>query len=164
MSQMLVKHDGAARTAATEVLTFSLGAESYAVPILQVQEIRRFEVPVRLANAAPALRGVLNLRGDVIPVVDLRTHLGLAADVTPATVTVVLHVDGRVFGAVVDAVVDVIELPADVKPPPVFAASGESFVSGIATVAAGDATRTVQVVDLSRLFQHFAGPALALAA
>ncbi len=149
-----------------EVLTFSLGDEHYAVDIQQVQEIRRYESPVRLANASPALRGVLNLRGNIIPVIDLRLHLATPADVTTATVTIVLNIAGQVYGAVVDAVADVVALPASaIKPPPRLATQGADFVEGVATLPAngGTAERTVQLLALHRLFERFIVPTAAVA-
>ena len=150
-----------------EVLTFSLGNEHYAVDIQQVQEIRRYESPVRLANASPSLRGVLNLRGNIVPVIDLRLHLAAPAELTTATVTIVLNIAGQVYGAVVDAVADVVALSAsDIKPPPHLATAGADFVEGIATLPSqgGSPARTVQLLSLTRLFERFITPTARLAA
>lgn len=102
-----------------EYLSFRLGAEEYGIDILKVQEIRSYEAPTRIANAPAFLKGVINLRGVIVPVVDLRVKFACEAEITPITAVVVLSVKGRVVGAVVDSVSDVLELPNElVKPAP----------------------------------------------
>ena len=121
-----------------EFLTFRLGAEEYGIDILKVQEIRSYEVPTRIANAPPFIKGVVNLRGVIVPIVDLRLKLGCdSAEVNGFTVVIVLNVRGRVVGAVVDSVSDVLELSSDaIKPAPEMASSVEaSYITGIGSVA-----------------------------
>jgi purine-binding chemotaxis protein CheW len=136
------RHDGqasAARAHAGEYLTFRLGAEEYGIDILRVQEIRSHEPPTRIANAPAFLKGVVNLRGVIVPIVDLRIKLGCAsAELNAFTVVIVLNVRGRVVGAVVDSVSDVLELSgAQIKPAPELAAGIDArYITGIATVAA----------------------------
>lgn len=123
--------------AAGEYLTFRLGAEEYGIDILKVQEIRSYEPPTRIANVPAFIKGVVNLRGVIVPIVDLRVKLGCErADVNAFTVVIVLNVRGRVVGAVVDSVSDVLELRGDVlKPAPQLASQIDAgFVTGIATV------------------------------
>lgn len=97
-----------------EFLTFRLGSEEYGIDILKVQEIRSYEAPTRIANAPDFLKGVINLRGVIVPIVDLRLKLGCAsAEYSEFTVVIVLNVRGRVVGAVVDSVSDVLELVKD---------------------------------------------------
>jgi purine-binding chemotaxis protein CheW len=127
--------------AARQFLTFDLGEESYGVDILQVQEIRCWSPVTRLPLAPPHVLGVLNLRGSLVPIVDLRLRLGVArADFTPLTVTVVLSVetaDGvRACGLVVDNVSDVVEIaPAALRPPPHLGGGAvHEFVQGLAAV------------------------------
>ncbi|NIC42824.1 chemotaxis protein CheW [Aquabacterium sp. A08] len=129
------------RTAAhnsAEYLTFRLGAEEYGIDILRVQEIRSFEEPTRIANAPPFIKGVVNLRGVIVPVVDLRIKLGCEkVEYNSFTVVIVLNVKGRVVGAVVDSVSDVLELDRDhVKPAPEMGTStvDTAFITGIASV------------------------------
>src|SRR6185369_18058551 len=100
----------------SEFLTFTLGDEEYAIDILKVQEIRGYEPPTMIANAPPFIKGVINLRGIIVPVVDLRIKFNLGKiEYTPFTVVIILNVAGRVVGAVVDAVSDVISLtPAQI--------------------------------------------------
>ena len=128
------------RLAATgEYLTFRLGSEEYGIDILKVQEIRSYEAPTRIANAPDFIKGVVNLRGVIVPIVDLRVKLGCAsAEVNTFTVVIVLNVRNRVVGAVVDSVSDVLELSRDqIRPAPEMtaAAVNTSYITGIATVA-----------------------------
>lgn len=120
-----------------EFLTFRLGAEEYGIDILRVQEIRSYEPPTRLANAPPFIKGVVNLRGVIVPIVDLRVKLGCdGAELTSVTVIIVLNIRSRIVGAIVDSVSDVLELPRDtIRPAPEMTATVDTrFVSGIASV------------------------------
>ena len=119
-----------------EFLTFRLGAEEYGIDILRVQEIRSYEQPTRIANTPEFLRGVVNLRGVIVPIVDLRLKLSCPAEFNAFTVVIVLNVKGRVIGAVVDSVSDVCELGGDaIKPAPAMNSMVDmSFITGIANV------------------------------
>ena len=120
-----------------EFLTFRLGAEEYGIDILKVQEIRSYEQPTRIANTPEFLRGVANLRGVIVPIVDLRIKLGCdTAEYNSFTVVIVLNVKGRVVGAVVDSVSDVLALDAQtIKPAPEMnSAVDTSFITGIGSV------------------------------
>jgi len=122
-----------------EYLTFRLGAEEYGIDILRVQEIRSYEPPTRIANAPNFIKGVVNLRGVIVPIVDLRLKLGCdSAEYNAFTVVIVLTVKGRVVGAVVDSVSDVLELSADaLRPAPELSAGSvdTSYITGIGSVA-----------------------------
>ena len=121
-----------------EYLTFRLGAEEYGIDILRVQEIRSYEEPTRIANAPHFIKGVVNLRGVIVPVVDLRMKLGCEkVEYNGFTVVIVLNVHGRVVGAVVDSVSDVIELGGEqIRPAPEMNTSVDTtFITGIASVA-----------------------------
>jgi purine-binding chemotaxis protein CheW len=151
---------GAARSAASsgEFLTFRLGAEEYGIDILRVQEIRSYEAPTRIANAPPYIKGVVNLRGVIVPIIDLRLKLGCAeAEYNGFTVVIVLNVRGRVVGTVVDSVSDVLELDGgQIKPAPELHSNiSASFITGIGTVsgAAGSAAaeRMLILVDIESL-------------
>ncbi|WP_068176637.1 chemotaxis protein CheW [Hydrogenophaga taeniospiralis] len=127
----------AATAKKAEFLTFRLGAEEYGIDILRVQEIRSFEEPTRIANAPSFIKGVVNLRGVIVPVVDLRIKLGCEkVEYNSFTVVIVLNVQGRVVGAVVDSVSDVLELSSDlIKPAPEMNTTVDtSFITGIASV------------------------------
>jgi purine-binding chemotaxis protein CheW len=122
-----------------EYLTFRLGGEEYGIDILRVQEIRSYEPPTRIANAPAFIKGVVNLRGVIVPIVDLRLKLGCdSAEYNAFTVVIVLTVKGRVVGAVVDSVSDVLELSADsLRPAPELSAGSvdTSYITGIGSVA-----------------------------
>ena len=97
---------GGGSKATSEYLTFRLGAEEYGIDILRVQEIRSYEEPTRIANSPNFIKGVVNLRGVIVPVVDLRIKLGCeSVEYNGFTVVIVLNVAGRVVGAhVTDAI------------------------------------------------------------
>jgi purine-binding chemotaxis protein CheW len=105
-----------------EFLAFKLGAEEYGIDILRVQEIRSFEQPTRIANAPAHVLGVVNLRGTIVPIVDMRVRFNLEQTAYDAfTVVIVLHIGQRVVGMVVDGVSDVIMLSAEqLRPVPEF--------------------------------------------
>ncbi|MGQ3052709.1 MAG: chemotaxis protein CheW [Roseateles sp.] len=121
-----------------EYLTFRLGSEEYGIDILKVQEIRSYEQPTRIANAPDFIKGVVNLRGVIVPIVDLRLKLNCpTAEYNSFTVVIVLNVKNRVVGAVVDSVSDVLELSRDaIKPAPELSAASvdTSFITGIGSV------------------------------
>ena len=128
---------GAQQGAHAEFLTFRLGAEEYGIDILRVQEIRSYEEPTRIANAPHFIKGVVNLRGVIVPVVDLRIKLGCEkVEYNGFTVVIVLNVHGRVVGAVVDSVSDVLELSHElIKPAPEMSTTVDTtFITGIASV------------------------------
>ena len=138
-----------AQVARDEFLAFRLGDEEYAIDILKVQEIRAHEAVTRIANAPAYLKGVINLRGTIVPIVDLRVKLGMERLADASAVAIILNLDGRVMGMVVDAVSDVVALAADeVKPAPEFGAVVDArFISGIATMG----ERMMILVDITRL-------------
>ena len=131
------EHASKAALAGGEFLTFRLGGEEYGIDILQVQEIRSYEPPTRIANAPSFIKGVVNLRGVIVPIVDLRLKLGCdTAEYNSFTVVIVLNVKGRVVGAVVDSVSDVLQLSKDsVKGAPEMASSVDTgYITGIGNV------------------------------
>ena len=115
---------GAAPTALREFLAFKLGAEEYGIDILRVQEIRSYERPTRIAGTPECVKGVINLRGVIVPIVDLRIKLRMdSVHYDAFTVVIVLNIGRRVMGMVVDAVSDVITLQSEqLRPPPPFSA------------------------------------------
>jgi len=152
----------AAAGPAGEFLTFRLGDEEYGIDILRVQEIRSYEAPTRIANAPRFVKGVVNLRGVIVPIIDLRLKLGCEkAELNDLTVVVVLNVRGRVVGTVVDSVSDVMELTREqIKPAPALASTIDtSFITGIGTVrhssgdgtSAHDAERMLILIDIEAL-------------
>jgi purine-binding chemotaxis protein CheW len=139
-ARQIAQHEAARSAAAVggEFLTFRLGGEEYGIDILKVQEIRSYEQPTRIANSPSFIKGVVNLRGVIVPIVDLRLKLGCeTAEYNSFTVVIVLNVKGRVVGAVVDSVSDVLALDKDtIKPAPEMSSAVDtSFITGIGSVA-----------------------------
>ncbi|WP_226444210.1 chemotaxis protein CheW [Acidovorax radicis] len=137
---------------AGEYLTFRLGSEEYGIDILRVQEIRSYEQPTRLAHSPDFIKGVIDLRGRIVPILDLRLKLQCPeANYTDFTVVIILDIGTTVIGAVVDAVADVVSLaPELIKPAPQFERQGNvdpSFVTGIASL--GD--RMLIMMDIEAL-------------
>ena len=120
-----------------EFLTFTLGEEHYGLDIMQVREIRGYEPVTKIANAPPFIKGVLNLRGDIVPIVDLRLKFAVGeATYNEFTIVIMLHIGERIVGIVVDSVSDVINISADeMKPPPEFGVAFDSqYLPGLAPV------------------------------
>lgn len=130
-------HAGQSIAHGGQYLTLRLGEEEYAIDILQVQEIRSYEEPTRMVNAPSFIKGVVNLRGVIVPIVDLRLKLNIAkVEYTEFTVVIILNVRGTVLGAVVDAVSDVVTLTTEnIKPAPQFETAIDSrFITGLANL------------------------------
>ena len=110
----------ATKTGAREYLTFRLDQEEYGIDILKVQEIRGYEPPTRIAHAPTFLKGVVNLRGTIVPIVDMRLKFNCSkAEYNSFTVVIILNLRNRVVGIVVDSVSDVMELSAEsIRPAP----------------------------------------------
>lgn len=137
-----------------EVLSFKLGAEEYGIDILKVQEIRGYEPPTRIANAPSFMKGVVNLRGVIVPIVDMRLRFALEDVKYDAfTVVIILNVAHRTVGIVVDSVSDVLELHQDqIKPAPEFNANVDAqYIIGLGTMKSGDAERMLILMDIERL-------------
>ena len=114
--------------AISEFLAFKLGKEEYGIDILRVQEIRSYEPPTRMANAPAFIKGVINLRGVIVPIIDMRLKFNLEqANYDAFTVVIVLNIGRQVVGMVVDAVSDVISLsPNQLCPVPEFSSTVDS--------------------------------------
>ncbi len=137
-----------------EFLSFRLGAEEYGIDILKVQEIRGYEEPTRMANAPAYIKGVVNLRGVIVPIIDMRIRFGLSdVKYDGMTVTIVLNVANRVIGMVVDSVSDVIALAAgEIKPAPEFnGAISTDHITGIGTLQDGERARMLILLDIEKL-------------
>jgi len=133
-----------------ELLTFKLGDEEYGIDILRVQEIRGYDAVTTIANTPDFIKGVINLRGIIVPIVDMRIkfHLG-SVTYSELTVVIILNVAKRVVGIVVDGVSDVIALTAEqIKPAPEFNSSLDmEYITGIGSVD----ERMIIVVDIEKL-------------
>jgi purine-binding chemotaxis protein CheW len=137
-----------------QVLTFTLGSETYGVDILRVQEIRGWSPVTRIPQSPPHVLGVLNLRGSIVPIIDMRMRFKLdQAEYTAVTVIIVLSVESaagrRDIGVVVDGVSDVIDVDyAQVKPPPDLGGQlSTEFIKGLAAVS----DSMVMLLDIDRL-------------
>ena len=137
-----------------QVLTFVLGSETYGVDILRVQEIRGWSAVTKIPHAPAHVLGVLNLRGSIVPIVDLRMRFALErAEYTAITVIIVVSVNSRAgrrdFGVVVDGVSDVVDVnTAEVKPAPDLGSrSATDFIRGLVPVS----DRMVVLLDIDRL-------------
>ncbi|TXC66531.1 chemotaxis protein CheW [Piscinibacter aquaticus] len=141
-------------TMPSEFLSFRLGNEEYGIDILRVQEIRSYEAPTRIANAPPFVKGVVNLRGVIVPIVDLRLKLACErVDYNDLTVVIVVNVRGRVIGAVVDSVSDVLPLAGEqIRPAPEMSSGLDGgTITGIGCVKQGDAQRMLILLDIEAL-------------
>jgi len=134
----------------SEYLSFTLGEEEYGIEILKVQEIRSYEAVTHIANAPAFIKGVVNLRGIIVPIVDMRIKFNLGeAKYDQFTVVIILNVAGRIVGMVVDSVSDVITLsPEQMKPAPDFSSSFDTkYITGLGTVE----ERMLILVDIEKL-------------
>jgi len=139
-----------AKSAAGEYLTFVLGEEEYGLEILKVQEIRGYDAVTQIANTPEFIKGVVNLRGKIVPIVDLRIkfHLG-KVQYDEFTVVIILNLNGRVVGIVVDGVSDVMALKDDqIRDVPSLVTSIDTkYIVGLATVEA----QMLILVDIEQL-------------
>jgi len=133
-----------------EFLAFTLGNEEYGIHILKVQEIRGYEAVTRIANAPEFLKGVINLRGIIVPVVDMRIKFNLGSPTYDQfTVVIILNIEGRIVGMVVDSVSDVTTLlPEQVRPSPEMGTTfNTEFLIGLGTLE----DRMLILVDIDKL-------------
>ncbi len=146
----VMEHVGDMAAVAREYLTFRLDHEEYGIDILKVQEIRGYEPPTRIANAPDFIKGVVNLRGTIVPIVDMRLKFRCSkAEYNSFTVVIILNLKQRVVGIVVDSVSDVMELPPDgFKPAPdIDSIIDNSCITGLGSV--GD--RMMILLDIEML-------------
>jgi purine-binding chemotaxis protein CheW len=136
--------------AGNEFLTFTLGDEEYGLDILKVQEIRGYDAVTTIANTPDFIKGVINLRGTIVPIVDLRIkfHLG-TVEYDQLTVVIILNLGQRVVGIVVDSVSDVLALtPEQIRPAPELSATLDTrYITGLGTVD----ERMLILVDIEKL-------------
>lgn len=105
---------------AIQVLTFTLGCEEYGINILQVQEVRAYDSVTAIANAPRHIKGVINLRGVIVPIIDMRISFGFDNPIyDKETAVIILNIDNKTMGVVIDTVSDVLTVnAAEIKPPP----------------------------------------------
>ncbi|QAU36044.1 chemotaxis protein CheW [Janthinobacterium sp. 17J80-10] len=136
--------------AGNEFLAFTLGKEEYGIDILKVQEIRGYETVTRIANAPEFVKGVINLRGIIVPIVDMRIKFNLGEPTYDQfTVVIILNIAGRIVGMVVDSVSDVITLNAgQIKPAPEMGtAFNTDYLIGLGTLE----ERMLILIDIDKL-------------
>ncbi|MDO9419626.1 MULTISPECIES: chemotaxis protein CheW [Herminiimonas] len=145
-----VKDNTTGAETGNEFLAFTLGKEEYGIDILKVQEIRGYEAVTRIANAPEFVKGVVNLRGIIVPIVDMRIKFNLGEPTYDQfTVVIILNISGRVVGMVVDSVSDVITLsPEQIKPAPEMGtAFNTDYLIGLGTLD----ERMLILVDIDKL-------------
>ena len=133
-----------------ELLTFTLGSEEYGIDILKVQEIRGYDAVTTIANSPEFIKGVINLRGIIVPIVDMRIKFNLGnVTYNELTVVIILNIANRVVGMVVDGVSDVIALTAEqIKAAPEFSGAMDTqYITGLGTVD----DRMIIIVDIEKL-------------
>lgn len=149
-----VPRNGSRKAAPGQYLTFLLGGEEYAAEILKVREILEYDTLTRVPMTAPWVRGVLNLRGAVVPVADMAVKFGLPeTEITKLTCVVIVEIELQgettVLGVMVDAVSRVMDLSADqIEPPPAFGTRVHTdYLLGVATLG----ERLIMILDIDRI-------------
>lgn len=142
--------DGSGTKIPSEYLTFTLGKEEYGIDILKVQEIRGYDAVTHIANAPEFIKGVVNLRGVIVPIVDMRIKFKLGEPTyNEFTVVIIMNVLGRIIGMVVDGVSDVVALsPEQIKAAPEMGSSMDTdYITGLGTLN----DQMLILVDIERL-------------
>ena len=137
-------------TVAGEFLTFVLGSEAYGLEILKVQEIRGYDAVTQIANTPAFIKGVINLRGKIVPIVDLRVKFNMGkVEYNEFTIVIILNLGGRVVGIVVDGVSDVMQLEeSQIRAVPDIVASIDTrYITGLASVG----EKMFILVDIEKL-------------
>lgn len=152
MTQEAIQDSGAStvQIGNNEFLTFTLGKEEYGMDILKVQEIRGYDAVTSIAGAPEFIKGVINLRGTIVPIVDMRIKFNMGnVQYDQFTVVIILNIADRVVGMVVDGVSDVITLAQEqIRPAPDFGAAIDTrYILGLGTVE----ERMIILVDIERL-------------
>ena len=153
MTDVTDTHDEAAAGETVELVAFRIGEQEYCVDIMAVREIRGWTQATMLPHAPPFVQGVINLRGTVLPIVDLSARLGLGAcEPTPRHVTVVVHVETQVVGLLVDAVSDILTLTQEqIRPTPDIASeTTKQFVKGVFAVE----DRMISLIELEEVLPN----------
>ncbi len=135
--------------AAAQFLAFELNAQEFAIDVLQVQEIRNYTRVTPIPNTSQFVKGVMNLRGSVIPIIDLRKKFGFPdSQPNQFTVIIVVNVGDKVMGLVVDTVSDVLDIDEEsIEPPPDLGAVNTSFLTGLAK----SGERLIALLDVETL-------------
>lgn len=149
---MAKEQTGGVTLANNEFLTFTLGKEEYGIDILKVQEIRGYDAVTEIANTPDFIKGVINLRGTIVPIVDLRIKFNLGnVEYDQFTVVIILNLHGRIVGIVVDSVSDVLTLESEQirAAPELSSALDTRYIVGLGTVS----ERMLILVDIEKLMK-----------
>jgi purine-binding chemotaxis protein CheW len=142
-----------------QLISFTVGAEEYGIELLRVKEVIRTRQITWLPKAPACVKGIINLRGDVIPIVDLRERFGLeSVEHTAMTRVIVVEVDGRPVGMTVDSASQVVRVPADQfdPPPPMLGEAARDFITGVGKIDGKliimiDAERILSIEEMSQI-------------
>lgn len=133
-----------------QLISFTVGAEEYGLELLRVKEVIRMRQITWLPKAPSCVKGIINLRGDVIPIIDLRDRFGLhAIEHTAMTRIIVVEVEGRLVGIVVDSASQVVRVPADQfdPPPPMLGKTARGFITGVGKMEG----KLIITIDVDRI-------------
>ena len=133
-----------------QLISFTVGAEEYGLELLRVKEVIRMRQITWLPKAPSCVKGIINLRGDVVPIIDLRDRFGLPAiEQTAMTRVIVVEVDGRLVGIVVDSASQVVRVPADQfdPPPPMLGKTAQGFITGVGKMEG----KLIITIDVDRI-------------
>jgi len=148
-----IQKKGETSSLATQYVTFSLGTEVYGIPITKLNEIIAYQELTALPNVPSFIKGILNLRGTAVPVIDMRERFNLERkDYDQFTVIMILDVSGRTMGLVVDSVSDVLNIDHDnIKPSPQFSSSiNTKYIEGM--VGYDNGRKFIMLLDVDRIF------------
>ena len=142
-----------------QLISFIVGAEEYGLELLRVKEVIRMRQITWLPQAPPCVKGIINLRGDIIPIIDLRERFGLQSiEHTALTRVIVVEVEGRPMGMVVDSASQVVRVPADQfePPPPMMGVADNGFITGVGKmderlIITIDANRILSAAEMSQI-------------
>jgi purine-binding chemotaxis protein CheW len=136
-----------------QLISFEVGEEEYGLEILRVKEVIRLREITRLPRAPSFVKGIINLRGDVIPIIDLRDRFGLERqEYTAMTRVIVVDVESRLVGMVVDAASQVVRIPADQiqPPPPIVGGLSAEYIKGVGKLD----SRLIILLNIDRILSH----------
>lgn len=151
MEQQTHKKKDDGNTELLQLVSFNIGQEEFGVDILKVQEINKMSQITKVPNAPPFVEGIINLRGKVIPIIDLRTRLGMdKKEFDKNTRIIVVELDGRTIGFIVDAVSEVLRISKDIteQPPGLVAGVDQKYITAVAKLE----DRLLILLDLDEVF------------
>lgn len=137
-----------------QVVVFRLGTDEYCVPVFQAREIQTYSVPTRIPNTPSFVEGIINLRGQIIPILDLKKRFGSGiTEITLTTRIIIIDLEGEVLGIMVDSVSEVLKIPQnrfEAPPPAVRTSINNNYISGIGKID----SRLLILIDLARVLNE----------